>query len=177
MALNELVLPQKELTLEFQEVREISYSVIPSNANDVLTEFLKTGYYNRQREFYTTVSPSMDILISSNLERLLFLLSGMNDKQVLVWMESLSKDGHYRVNDEVFGKIKALFEAGSCDDEGTKKTIAETFENNGYLCDTHTGVAVAVYNDYVKNSGDNTSKGIGNSKRRSQTFLTTCAPP
>ena len=134
----------------------INKLICASNANDVLTEFLKTGYYNRQREFYTTVSPSMDILISSNLERLLFLLSGMNDEQVSVWMESLSKDGHYRVNDEVFGKIKALFEAGSCDDEGTKKTIAETFENNGYLCDTHTGVAVAVYNDYVKNSGDNT---------------------
>lgn len=130
--------------------------ICASNANDVLTEFLSTGNYNRKRDFYTTISPSMDILISSNLERLLFLLSDMDDKAVSGWMNSLSADGTYQVTDEVFDKIKNLFEAGSCDDNGTKATISKVFDKYDYLCDTHTAVAVAVYNDYVSVTADNT---------------------
>lgn len=130
--------------------------ICASNSNDVLTEFLKTGVYNRVRDFYTTISPSMDILISSNLERLLFLLSSMDDVKVNAWMKELKESGKYRVGDEVFSKIKAVFEAGCCNDEKTKATIAEVFEEKKYLCDTHTAVAVAVYEDYIAQSGDST---------------------
>lgn len=130
--------------------------ICASNSNDVLTEFLKTGVYNRVRDFYTTISPSMDILISSNLERLLFLLSSMDDVKVNAWMKELKESGKYRVGDEVLSKIKAVFEAGCCNDEKTKATIAEIFEEKKYLCDTHTAVAVAVYEDYIAQSGDST---------------------
>ena len=130
--------------------------ICASNSNDVLTEFLKTGVYNRVRDFYTTISPSMDILISSNLERLLFLLSSMDDVKVNAWMKELKESGKYRVGDEVFSKIKAVFEAGCCNDEKTKATIAEVFEEKKYLCNTHPAVAVAVYEDYIAQSGDST---------------------
>lgn len=130
--------------------------ICASNSNDVLTEFLKTGVYNRVRDFYTTISPSMDILISSNLERLLFLLSSMDDVKVNSWMKELKESGKYRVGYEVLSKIKAVFEAGCCNDEKTKATIAEVFEEKKYLCDTHTAVAVAVYEDYIAQSGDST---------------------
>lgn len=130
--------------------------ICASNSNDVLTEFLKTGVYNRVRDFYTTISPSMDILISSNLERLLFLLSSMDDVKVNAWMKELKESGKYRVGDEVLSKIKAVFEAGCCNDEKTKATIAEVFEEKKYLCDTHTAVAVAVYEDYIAQSVDST---------------------
>ena len=130
--------------------------ICASNSNDVLTEFLKTGVYNRVRDFHTTISPSMDILISSNLERLLFLLSSMDDVKVNAWMKELKESGKYHVGDEVLSKIKAVFEAGCCNDEKTKATIAEVFEEKKYLCDTHTAVAVAVYEDYIAQSGDST---------------------
>ena len=130
--------------------------ICASNSNDVLTEFLKKGVYNRVRDFYTTISPSMDILISSNLERLLFLLSSMDDVKVNAWMKELKESGKYHVGDEVLSKIKAVFEAGCCNDEKTKATIAEVFEEKKYLCDTHTAVAVADYEDYIAQSGDST---------------------
>lgn len=130
--------------------------ICASNANDVLTEFLKTGVYNRVRDFYTTISPSMDILISSNLERLLFLLSSMDDNKVNTWMKELKESGKYIVDADVLSKIKAVFEAGCCDDEKTKATIAEVFEEKKYLCDTHTAVAVSVYEDYISQSKDDT---------------------
>ena len=130
--------------------------VCASNANNVLTDFLKTGTYNRIRDFYTTVSPSMDILISSNLERLLFLLSGMDDAVVREWMGELSAKGSYKVSDDVFAKLTELFDAGSCDDNGTKACIAKEFKEHKYLCDTHTAVAVSVYEDYAERTGDTT---------------------
>ncbi len=130
--------------------------ICASNSNDVLTDFLKTGIYNKNRDFYTTISPSMDILISSNLERLLFLLSGMNDCAVREWMNELSSDGKYQVSDSVFTAIREMFDSGSCDDKGTKETIAKVFEDTNYLCDTHTAVAVSVYDDYVSVTADMT---------------------
>lgn len=130
--------------------------ICASNANNVLTDFLKTGTYDRNRHFYTTASPSMDILISSNLERLLFDLSGQDDKLVADWMKKLSVDGKYTVTDDVNAKISALFDAGCCDDEMTKATIRETYEQEHYLCDTHTAVAVNVYGQYVERTGDKT---------------------
>jgi threonine synthase len=128
--------------------------VCASNMNNVLTDFLKTGRYNRNRDFHATISPSMDILISSNLERLLFLLSGMDDALVREWMGSLSNDGAYNVNDEVFAKLQELFDAGCCDDDETKATIAKIFKDKNYLCDTHTAVGVSAAERYCADNKD-----------------------
>ena len=130
--------------------------ICASNANDVLTEFLTEGRYNRMRPFHTTVSPSMDILISSNLERLLFHICGENSDTVNTLFSSLSEKGEYTVSEEILTKIKSVFSAGKCDDNKTKETIAKIWKENNYLCDTHTAVAVAVYNDYKEQTGDMT---------------------
>ncbi|NLZ45739.1 MAG: threonine synthase [Clostridiales bacterium] len=128
--------------------------ICASNSNNVLTEFIKTGVYNRNREFYTTISPSMDILISSNLERLLYHLSGDDDKQICEWFGKLSTEGKYFVNDEVKKILNDEFYAGCCDDVETKTCIKNIFDKYSYTCDTHTAVAVKVYQDYVKETGD-----------------------
>ena len=130
--------------------------VCASNINNVLTEFLTTGYYNREREFHLTVSPSMDILISSNLERLLYLLCGCDDKQVRKWMGELSESGHYRVPDSMLEKIRDTFAAGCCDEDSTLKTISDLFNDKAYLCDTHTAVGAKVCLDYKRETGDDT---------------------
>lgn len=128
--------------------------ICASNSNSVLTEFLTTGVYNRNREFFTTISPSMDILISSNLERLLYSIAG-SDK-VCEWMSSLSSEGKYEVDCDTLKEIKSLFDAGCCNDDETKAAIAKVFKEKDYLCDTHTGVAVKVYYDYKNRTGDTT---------------------
>ena len=128
--------------------------ICASNSNSVLTEFLTTGVYDKNREFFTTISPSMDILISSNLERLLYSMSG--SENVCAWMKSLAENGRYEVDAATLEAIKADFAAGCCDDDETKATIAEVFRSKDYLCDTHTAVAVKVYNDYKAASGDAT---------------------
>lgn len=133
--------------------------ICASNANNVLTDFLKTGVYDRNRSFYTTTSPSMDILISSNLERLLFHLAGENDATIREWMGELSAKGKYEISDDVKAQIVSLFDAGCCDDEGTAETIKEYYEK-GYLCDTHTAVAVKVYDEYIGATGDKTETVI-----------------
>ncbi len=133
--------------------------VCASNANNVLTDFLKTGTYDKNRSFYATTSPSMDILISSNLERLLFHLTGADDAKITDWMNALSKDGKYSVDKEVADKIFAIFDAGFCDDKETAKTISKTYKD-GYLCDTHTAVAVKVYEEYAQRTGDKTETVI-----------------
>lgn len=130
--------------------------ICASNSNNVLTDFLTTGTYNRNRTFYTTMSPSMDILISSNLERLLFHLSGEDDAAVREWMGELSTDGVYNVSDKVFSEIKVNFAAGCADDETVSGVIRSTFEEDCYLSDTHTGVAITVYRNYVAETGDKT---------------------
>lgn len=128
--------------------------VCASNANNVLTDFLTTGTYDKNRDFYCTTSPSMDILISSNLERLLFHLCGENDAQIREWMSELAEKGKYTVTDDVESKIKEIFAAGCCDDNETKATIGKVFAEKKYLCDTHTAVAVKVYDDYKAKTGD-----------------------
>ncbi|MBQ2974592.1 MAG: threonine synthase [Clostridia bacterium] len=128
--------------------------ICASNSNSVLTEFLTTGVYNRNREFFTTISPSMDILISSNLERLLYSVAG--SENVTEWMKQLSADGKYEVDAATFEAIKSLFAAGCCNDDETKATIAKIFKEKDYLCDTHTAVAVKVYYDYKEHTGDTT---------------------
>ncbi len=128
--------------------------ICASNANNVLTDFLQSGTYDRNRKFFTTVSPSMDILISSNLERMLFELYDGDDTAIAQLQAQLSETGKYTVNDEVKAKLNDLFYGGCCDDEETLKTIHDTFEKYGYLCDTHTAVAVNVYEKYKAETGD-----------------------
>lgn len=134
--------------------------ICASNANNVLTEFLTTGVYNRNRQFHTTISPSMDILISSNLERLLYHICGENDTTIRDWFGKLASDGKYEVNDDVKKILADEFYAGCCNDEETKACINEIFNKYSYICDTHTAVAVKVYEDYVKATGDNTKTVI-----------------
>ena len=134
----------------------INKLICASNSNNVLTDFIRTGVYDKNRHFYTTMSPSMDILVSSNLERLLYKLSGNSDAFTKEWMTSLKTTGKYEVTDEVKAVIKDKFFGGFCDDEQTQATINKLFKENGYLCDTHTAVAVNVYEQYVNETGDKT---------------------
>ncbi len=130
--------------------------ICASNKNNVLTDFIQTGEYNKNREFHTTISPSMDILISSNLERLLFDLSGNDDKCVAECMKALSESGAYTVPQDLKQKISELFWAGCCDDYFTKERIFKTKDAFNYTLDTHTAVAVDVYEQYVAATGDKT---------------------
>lgn len=114
--------------------------ICASNKNNVLTEFFNTGIYNKKREFFKTNSPSMDILISSNLERLLYLFGGSTTEL----MDSLNKNGFYKVNDEVKQKME-VFKADYMTEEETVKKIKEVFDEEGYLMDPHTAVAYGVY--------------------------------
>lgn len=132
----------------------INKLICASNKNKVLTDFINTGVYDRNRDFYLTSSPSMDILISSNLERLLYLLSNENDAYVNSLQKSLSECGKYSVNDEIKEKIQNEFYGGFCDDAETANTIKDTFESFGYLIDTHTAVAVNVYQKYSEVTND-----------------------
>ena len=131
--------------------------ICASNRNNVLTDFFKKGgSYDKNRDFYTTTSPSMDILISSNLERLLFFASDYDDKLVAGLMDKLAKEGSYQVAAEVFAKIDADFDAGCCDDAQAAETIRALWDYERYLCDPHTAVAVRVYEDYRARTGDKT---------------------
>ena len=130
--------------------------ICASNSNNVLTDFIKTGEYNKNREFFTTTSPSMDILISSNLERLLYHLTDCDDTAVADMMSKLSSDGKYTVSEKVLGALQADFEAGCCSDDEVSLTIEKSFKEKDYLPDTHTSVAIKVYEDYVQRTGDDT---------------------
>lgn len=132
----------------------INRFVCASNANCVLTDFIKTGVYDRNRDFYTTMSPSMDILISSNLERMIYILSGGDSEYVADIQSQLQQNGKFEVKDDVLKKLQSLFFGAYCDDGDTLKTIKNTFDKYGYLCDTHTAVAVNAYEQYVENTGD-----------------------
>lgn len=134
----------------------INKLICASNSNNVLTDFLKTGTYDRNRPFYTTVSPSMDILISSNLERLLYAMSGNDDAKVAEYMAELSEKGCYTVDEAMQKKIQALFAAGFSNEEATKATIGKMWKDHDYLIDTHTAVAFNVLDEYRKETGDET---------------------
>ena len=131
--------------------------ICASNANNVLTDFLNTGVYDRNRTFYNTMSPSMDILISSNLERLLFALSRHDDAQVREYMAELGKSGRYEVSKDIKDKMDKLFSAGCCDDTQTQKVIGAMWKEHHYLIDPHTAVAFDVLDQYRKESGDETT--------------------
>ena len=126
--------------------------ICASNSNDVLTEFICTGVYDRNRPFHATMSPSMDILISSNLERLLYLLSG-SDETVRGYMRQLSETGRYAVTPELHEKIQESFACGCCDEASTAETIGRVFKERSYLIDTHTAVAWNVLEQYRRESG------------------------
>ena len=134
--------------------------ICASNSNKVLTDFISTGVYDRNRSFYTTISPSMDILISSNLERLIYDMSGNNSDELSSYMSMLATDGKYEVSDAIKAKLSDEFVGGYATDDETKATVSATFDKFGYLADTHTGVAIKVYNDYVKETGDLTETVI-----------------
>lgn len=128
--------------------------ICASNENNVLTDFINTGVYDKNRAFNLTCSPSMDILISSNLERLLYHISNQDDKLIKEYMESLNTNGVYKISDDMKKKVCDNFYGGYCDDEKTLQTIKNTYDKYGYLIDTHTAVAKAVYDEYVEKTGD-----------------------
>ena len=139
--------------------------ICASNRNNVLTEFLRTGMYNRKREFFKTITPSMDILISSNLERLLYHAAG-NAEQVAAWMRQLAEQGSYTISKELLADVQKTFWADWADDEATKATIRKAYETKHYIPDTHTAVAWRVAENYQKQTGD----------RREMVVVSTASP-
>ncbi len=134
--------------------------ICASNKNSVLTEFITSGTYSKNRDFYTTISPSMDIIISSNLERLLYIVSDFDDMLVSKYMNDLSEKGEYTVSDEIKNKIDLSFAAGCCDDTMTQAAIKKIKDEYNYTADTHTAVGIKVYLDYAQNTGDTTKTVI-----------------
>jgi len=134
----------------------IAKFICASNRNNVLTDFIRTGTYDRNRTFYTTTSPSMDILISSNLERLLYHLSGNDPETVRGLMDQLKTAGKYTIPADMLSMLQQDFYGGFCDDADAGKTIAGLFREKHYLCDPHTAVAVNVYEQYVRETNDRT---------------------
>ena len=129
--------------------------ICASNSNNVLTDFIRTGVYDRNRTFFNTMSPSMDILISSNLERLLYSLT-QDVEEVKGYMEQLNANGRYEVRGRVREKMQKLFYGYCCDDQETQKVIGEIYKKHDYLIDPHTAVAFSALEQYRKETGDET---------------------
>ena len=130
--------------------------ICASNRNNVLTDFIETGVYDKNRAFYNTTSPSMDILISSNLERLLHAYTYGDADQVKRYMEKLARTGSYQIDENVKKRIDRDFAAGCCDDEKGKAAIGRLWREKQYLMDPHTAVAVDVLEQYRARTGDDT---------------------
>ncbi len=126
--------------------------ICASNSNNVLTEFLNTGVYDRNRTFHMTVSPSMDILISSNLERLLYFTAG--SEKTATWMQELKETGKYAVDPATLKEIRRHFAGYYTSEEDTAETIRETWKNGDYLADPHTAVAIHAAEQYLAETGD-----------------------
>ncbi|MCL2638055.1 MAG: threonine synthase [Oscillospiraceae bacterium] len=133
--------------------------ICASNANNVLTDCINTGVYDRNRELILTASPSMDILISSNFERLLYHLSDRDDSVINALFTDLKEKGKYTLPSGIKEKLSELFYGGWCDEAETERTIKKVFDEFGYLTDPHTAVAYKIYDDYKNATGD-TSKTI-----------------
>ena len=127
--------------------------VCASNKNKVLFDFFETGKYDRNREFYVTTSPSMDILISSNLERMIYRIAGNNAKQCAKFMAALTKDGEYVITDAMKAELSEFFGAFGSEEETAVK-IKEVYDKEGYVMDTHTAVAAVAYDKYKAATGD-----------------------
>ena len=127
--------------------------ICASNDNKVLYDFFRTGTYDRKRDFILTTSPSMDILISSNLERLIYRIAGADAKKCAELMQALSAGGEYTITEEMKSQLGDFY-GNFCTEEETAATIAGVFKNSHYVIDTHTAVAAGVYDKYVKETGD-----------------------
>jgi threonine synthase len=138
----------------------INRLICASNRNDVLAQFIGTGVYDRNRPFYTTISPSMDILVSSNLERLLYELSGKDGGAVSGFMSALQAEGLYEIPAAARDEISRIFAGGRCSEDETLRTIAETYKEHNYLIDTHTAVAYKVLSDYRADTGDSSTSVV-----------------
>jgi threonine synthase len=134
----------------------VSKLICASNINKVLADFIHSGIYDRRREFYKTESPSMDILISSNLERLLFELSDRKAGSILDWMSKLATQGWYQISHGALDQLQSLFYGGFADHLNTSKSIKEAFEKYGYLLDPHSAVGYSVLQKYREETGDMT---------------------
>ena len=128
--------------------------ICASNSNNVLTDFLKTGTYSTKREFITTISPSMDILVSSNLERLLYMVSGYDDGFVNEMMAQLKEKGEYTIPADMLETIQGCFEGYWTDEDSCRQIIKETYTKEEYVIDPHTAVAMSAMKEYKKDHGD-----------------------
>jgi threonine synthase len=130
--------------------------ICASNENNVLTDFINTGIYDANRKFVVTSSPSMDILVSSNLERLLWHLSGGNSQEITGYMKLLKKNGKYRLKPDTRTAMNELFYGGYATGRSVNTAITRLWNEERYLIDTHTAVGYKVYLDYKKQTGDET---------------------
>ena len=128
--------------------------VCASNANDVLTEFLSTGVYDKRRPFHKTTSPSMDILVSSNLERMLYLLSDGDDAYVAGLMRQLRDEGRYQVTDKMLARLHEIFSCACCDDAQAAEVMGRVWREHGYVCDPHTAVAWHAADAFMEQADD-----------------------
>lgn len=138
----------------------INKLICASNDNNVLTDFINTGIYNKNRELYKTISPSMDILVSSNLERLLFLLSNNNSSLINTYMNDLNKFGKYEISNEILNEIKKHFSAYYTHQKDCKNAIKKAFNNDKKLIDTHTAIAYDCLMKYKNDNQDDKSKNV-----------------
>ncbi|MEG0593484.1 MAG: threonine synthase, partial [Coprobacillus sp.] len=129
--------------------------IVASNKNNILTDFFNTGKYDANREFYKTNAPAMDILVSSNLERLVYFLS-QDASKVKGYMDKLNETGVYEVDEDLLKIVKDNFKAGCLSEEDVLKAIKVCYEESGYVLDTHTAIGYGVYKEYQKDSHDNT---------------------
>ncbi len=141
-----------------------------SNKNNVLTDFIKTGTYDVKRPFFRTMSPSMDILVSSNLERLIFELSGRDASLTAERMHALSASGKYTIRAEELKELKKTFAAGCTGEDDTVECVYEFFTEYGYPLDTHTGVAMNIAQRYLKKTSDDQAE------RRPMVVVSTASP-
>jgi len=128
--------------------------ICAANRNNVLSDFINSGIYDKRRTLYNSLSPSMDILVSSNLERLLFELTGHDAERIRFWMNQLNKNGYYKVNPDTSSRLQQLFWSDYADDDETLATVAETYREHGYLVDPHTAVGKKVLDKYLDGEKD-----------------------
>ena len=129
--------------------------IVASNKNNILTDFFRSGKYDARREFYKTNAPAMDILVSSNLERLVYMMA-QDSQKVKSYMDDLNQNGVYEISSDLLEKIQDVFKAGWLNEDEVLDTIKTCFEQTGYLLDTHTAIGYGVYKEYQKTSGDET---------------------
>lgn len=134
----------------------INKLICASNRNKVLSDFIRSGLYDRRRDFHVTNSPSMDILISSNLERLLFEMTDRDAEKNKEWMAKLADEGHYQIDNATLRRLQSMFVGGFSDEKGTLKTIRDVYDRTDHVVDTHTAVGFNVYSRYAARSKDQT---------------------